>query len=72
MSSEELVILFGISYKPVVALLAGVGLLVLSLGVISALILVLFTLCRRLLNLRRGSRPGNSHERKGFVLEWMK
>lgn len=64
MSSEELVILFGVSQKPVVALLAGVGLLVLSL--------VLFTLCRRLLNLRRGSRPGNSHERKGFVLEWMK
>ncbi|MEV4091100.1 hypothetical protein [Streptosporangium saharense] len=72
MSSEELVILFGISYRPIAALLMGFGLIVLSLGVISTLILVLFTLCRRLLDLRRGSRSGNSHERNSFVLEWMK
>ncbi|MBB4915688.1 hypothetical protein [Streptosporangium saharense] len=72
MSSEELVILFGISYRPIAALLMGVGLIVLSLGVISALLLVLFTLCRRLLDLRRGPLSRKSHERKDFVLEWMK
>ncbi|MFD0883683.1 hypothetical protein ACFQ08_03805 [Streptosporangium algeriense] len=72
MSSNELVILFGLSYEAVVGLLMGVGLVILSAGITAIPILMLFTLCRRFFNLRRGPQPRNERVEQGFVFEWLK
>ncbi len=72
MSSNELVILFGLSYEVTANLLMGVGLLVLSVGITAALMLTLFALARRFFNLRRGPEPGDNRAEQGFVLEWLR
>ncbi|MFC3984449.1 hypothetical protein [Streptosporangium jomthongense] len=72
MSSNELVILFGISYEAIFGLLAGVVLVVFSVGFTAALILVLFALCRRFFKRGRGFRSGNERAEHNFVFEWLK
>lgn len=72
MSSNELVILFGISYEVIASLLVGIGLIVFSVGVTSALIIVLFAIARRFFSLRRELRFRNNREEQGFLLDWLK
>ncbi|MEV4184227.1 hypothetical protein AB0J28_22655 [Streptosporangium canum] len=72
MFSDELVILFGLSYEAIASLLIGVSLIVFSAGITAIPILMLFTLCRRFFNLRRGTQSRNERAEQGFVLEWLK
>ncbi|MEU7990506.1 hypothetical protein ACFV0L_40960 [Streptosporangium canum] len=72
MSSDELVILFGLSYEAIASLLMGVSLIVFSVGITAALILILFALYRRFFKLRRRPQPRNNRAGQGFVLEWLK
>ncbi|MGW0593465.1 hypothetical protein [Streptosporangium sp. NPDC002607] len=72
MPPDGLAILFYLAYEVIISLLIIVGLVVSSVGITAALVIVLYTLVRRVFSLRRGSRLRDDREKQGFVLEWLR